>query len=206
MELRVDFLVEEPSMEVFLRAWLPREVLPDSAFDVFPFRSKSDLIKSVPNRLKGYAKWIHEHHKILVLVDRDEDDCMSLKKDLEQAAKDAGVVSLSTGAEAWSVANRIVIEELEAWFFGDWEAVREAYPRVPPSLRKKQGYRIVDEIRGGTWEALERILQRAGYFGGGLRKLELSQAVGERFSAERCDSKSFQVFHALLRDLATELK
>ena len=35
---------------------------------------------------------------------------------------------------AWQVVNRIAIEELQAWHFGDWEAARQAnpYPRAQP--------------------------------------------------------------------------
>jgi len=60
------------------------------------------------------------------------------------------------------VVNRIAIEELEAWYFGDVEAICDAYPGVPRTLAQRNGMREPDEIRGGTWEALERVVQRAG--------------------------------------------
>ena len=92
------------------------------------------------------------------------------------------------------MVNRIAIEELEAWFFGDWEAVRSAYPKVPASQLQKAGFRDPDAIKGGTWEAMERVMQGAGYFGGGLRKIELARSVAAHMVAERNRSASFRAF------------
>ena len=70
-----------------------------------------------------------------------------------------------TVTRSWpSTANRIVMEELEAWNFGDWEAVRAAYPRVSKGVPRQVGYRDPDAIAGRTWEAFERIMKRSGYF------------------------------------------
>jgi broad specificity phosphatase PhoE len=93
---------------------------------------------------------------------------------------------------SFQVVNRIVIEELEAWFFGDWQAVRNAYPRVPPHLPTR--FREPDAIGGGTWEAFERVLKRAGYFETGLRKLECAKAIASRMCPERNVSQSFRAF------------
>jgi hypothetical protein len=76
--------------------------------------------------------------------------------------------------------NRISIEELEAWYFGDWKAVQEAYQGVK-DISKLAAYRNPDTIRGGTWEAFERELQSAGYFTGGLQKIAAARAASESF-------------------------
>jgi hypothetical protein len=39
-------------------------------------------------------------------------------------------------------------------------------------VEKKAAYRVPDEITGVTWERFERILKTAGYFGGGLPKIQ----------------------------------
>ncbi|MGD0827532.1 MAG: DUF4276 family protein [Desulfobaccales bacterium] len=54
------------------------------------------------------------------------------------------------------VLNRIAIEELESWFFGDGIALKTAYPGIPETLDKKSKYRNPDAIER-TWEALERL-------------------------------------------------
>jgi len=40
------------------------------------------------------------------------------------------------------------MEELEAWFLGDVDALRKAYPGIPRSLHRKARYRDPDGIKG----------------------------------------------------------
>ncbi|CAH1745233.1 conserved protein of unknown function [Thauera humireducens] len=197
---RLIALVEEHSMAVALERLLPR-VLRGAEFEVRPFQCKDDLLKRLPERLRGYAHWLPKEYAILVLVDRDDDDCLLIKQRLENIAAEAGLLSKTTAGpeRRFQVVNRIVVEELESWFFGDWPAVRAAYPRVPETVPQKAAYRDPDAIRGGTWEQLERILQRAGYFKSGLRKNELARAVSAHMQPERNTSQSFQVFRSALQ-------
>ena len=88
-----------------------------------------------------------------------------------------------------------MVEELEAWFFGDVEAIRQAYPKVSANLATQQKYRSPDAIKGGTWEALERVLRRAGYHQGGLEKYKASSEISQYMNPELNRSKSFQVFY-----------
>lgn len=92
---------------------------------------------------------------------------------------------------------------MEAWFFGDVNALTAAYPGVPATLAKKEKYRDPDAIQGGTWEALERILQRAGYHLGGLSKIEAARAIAKHMTPEHNRSHSFQVFRDALLLLTT---
>ena len=55
--LRLEFLVEEPSMESFLYELVP-PILPNVDFDVHVFRGKLDLLKNLKNRLQGYRYWL----------------------------------------------------------------------------------------------------------------------------------------------------
>lgn len=88
---------------------------------------------------------------------------MSLKARLETAAAQAGLSTRSRPARGTHrVINRLAIEELEAWYFGDWEAVQTAYPKVSSAVPRKSSYRDPDQIPGGTWETFERVLQQAG--------------------------------------------
>jgi hypothetical protein len=99
------------------------------------------------------------------------------------------------------VLNRLAIEELEAWFFGDVGALRAAYPGIPSSLGERANYRDPDAIRGGTWEALERELQRAGHHREGLAKIKAAQEIAAHMAPERNRSRSFQAFRQGLLDL-----
>ena len=202
--MHVVVLCEEPSMEALLRILLPR-ILPEiSTHEIHAFRNKRALRRRVQGRLRGYARWVPEGWRIVVLVDRDRDDCLALKDELEAAARGAGLRTTS-GREPWQVANRIVVEELEAWYFGDWQAVLRAFPRVSPTVPNRQGYRDPDGIVS-PWEAFERILQRQGYFRGGLRKTEAARAIAEQMDPEQNRSKSFSVFYRTLMELGPAVR
>lgn len=191
----IEFLVEDVSTEAFLRELLPRLLPSGRTFAIYPFGSKSAFRKRLRGRLRGYALWLPRDWRIVVVVDRDTDNCHALKQEMEDAAIAAGLrTRTGTGRSDWQVVNRIAIEELEAWYFGDWRAVREAYPRVPPTVQKRAGFRDPDAIRGGTWEAFERILKRSGYFKTGLRKTEAAREVAARMCWRRTGSRSFRVF------------
>ena len=94
--------------------------------------------------------------------------------------------------------NRIAVEELEAWFFGDPAALAEEFEGVPATLGKQAPYRVPDRIAGGTWEALERVLQRAGHYRGGISKIEVARRMAARVVPRRNTSTSFQqLIHGL---------
>ena len=195
----LEILVEEPSMEAFLRQLLPRLLGNRATFSIYPSQGKEDLLRNLPARLKAYAKFLPAGYRIVVVVDRDDDDCHELKKKLDRAAADAGLATRKAGrVPAWRIVNRIAIEELEAWYFGDWEAVRQCYPAVPRTLEQRAGYRDPDDIRGGTWEAFERVMQKAGYFSSGLGKTEVARNLGNLVMPERSRSRSFSVFCEVL--------
>jgi len=199
----VEVLVEEPSMEAALRALLP-SLLGNVTFEIYQHQCKDDLLRRFPDRLRGYSSWLPDDWRIIVLVDRDDDDCRDLKRRLERMATDAGLrTRTSAGRGDRQVVNRLAIEELEAWYFGDWRAVRAAYPRVPDTIPQKARFRDPDAISGGTWEAFERVLKRAGYFRNGLRKIEAARAVAKHWDPEANTSRSFQSLRDVLREMAT---
>lgn len=189
--------VEEISMEAALDKLLPK-ILGDVEFQIIQFQCKDDLLKQLPSRLKGYSSWLPAEHAIMVLVDRDRDDCLLLKQQLEQISTEAGLITKTQGAGRFQVVNRVVIEELESWFFGDWQAVRQAYPKVPENIPNKAKYRKPDEITGGTWEALEREMKRVGYFKAGINKLECARKIGQHMNPAENNSPSFNAFVAAI--------
>lgn len=199
----VEVLVEELSMEAALRTVLPR-ILGDISFEIYPHQCKDELLQRLPSRLRGYASWLPESWRVVVVIDRDNEDCDVLKQRMETFAKETGFITKSsTPHGAYSVVNRLAIEELEAWYFGDWEAVRMVYPRVAAAIPKQAKYRNPDRIVGGTWEAFERVLQRAGYFRSGLRKIEAARALGKHMEPKRNSSPSFQRLRPVLVEMAT---
>ena len=198
----LELLVEEPSMEAFLRGLLPRLLPQDRSFEIHSFQGKGDLLCKLEARLRGYACWLPEDWRILVVVDRDAEDCRLLKARLDNIAIGCRL-RIDRARPDWQLVNRIAIEELEAWYFGDWAAVRASYPRVSAAIPGKQAYRDPDAIAGGTWEAFERILQRCGYFTAGLPKVEVARTISRHMTPAQNQSRSFECFrHAVQIALA----
>ena len=203
--MRIEFLLEEASAEAALRNLLPRMVGQSHEFGLHVFNGKNNLLSRLPRVLKGYRSWLPKDSRILVLIDEDRQDCHALKARIETAATQAGFLTktVSGARRSFQVLNRLAVEELEAWFLGDIEALVTAYPRVPKTLGCKRGYKNPDGITGGTWEALERVLMKAGYYPTGLSKIEAARNISKHMDPERNMSKSFKVFkeglQALLR-------
>jgi hypothetical protein len=194
----LEVLVEEPSMAAALRGLLPK-LIGSASSEIYAYRGRDDLLRKLPERLYTYRRTLQRGWLILILIDRDQRDCKSVKAQLEHAAATAGLTTRSSGAgRNVQVVNRIAIEELEAWYFGDWAAVRKAYPRVPARVVTRARFRDPDAIAGGTWEAFEQIMQEAGYFPGGLAKVDAANQIAPHMDPARNTSRSFQVFRDAL--------
>lgn len=167
------------------------------------FQGKPDLLKSLPSRLEGYAlaRRRGEQIGVVVLLDRDNDDCEELKERLERMASAAGLATVGTGGDA-AVVNRVVVRELENWYFGDWTAVQTAFPKVgtlPARFRAN-----ADHDGSKTSKAFNAELTRSG-----IRldsKPEWARRVGPHMHPDRNSSTSFQVFLAGVRRLAAVLR
>lgn len=134
------------------------------------------------------------------MIDRNGWGCHIWKAQLEKFAEMAGLpTATGPGGEEVKVINRIVVPRLEAWYFGDWDAVCQAYPRVPRDIPHKPRYRCPDAT--DPTQSSEQIMQKAGYFKTGLRKIEAAREVGRYLEAERNTSHSFQVFYRTLKAL-----
>lgn len=194
--MHVEFLLEEPSAEAALARLLPKLLPPESTWRLHPFQGKPDLLAKLPSRLQGYARGrLLDDYRIVVLVDADQDDCRRLKSCLEAAAAAVGLRTRGAAGPdgRFVVLNRIAVEELEAWFLGDVEALASAYPGVPRSLGQRQRFRDPDAVHD-TWEALERVLQDAGHFRSGLRKIEAAGHIAAHMEPSRNRSRSFRCF------------
>ncbi|MEO8361262.1 MAG: DUF4276 family protein [Vicinamibacteria bacterium] len=193
--MHIELLLEEPSAEAFLVRFLPRVLPAEAVVKPIVFQGKLDLLAKLESRLKGYKSWLPADYRIVVLVDEDRQDCRKLKTRLENAAAAAGLTTKSKRAGgSFVVLNRIAVEELEAWFLGDPVALHAAYPKVSATLGKKAKFRDPDAVGGGTWEALEQVLKNAGYYKGGLPKIEVAKTVAPHMDSARNSSASFHCF------------
>ena len=194
--MHIEFLLEERSAETTLTIILPKILPADVSFDFRVFEGKHDLLRKLPNRLKSYRKWIPDDWRIVVLIDEDREDCLQLKAQLEETAREANLLTKSCAPpnSNFRVVNRLAIEELEAWFFGDIVALQAAYPKISKNLQYQPKYRNPDAIKGGTYESLERLLIRKGYYKERLPKIAVAQNIAPYMEPSRNKSRSFRVF------------
>ncbi len=201
--MHIEFLIEDYSGGEALNQLLPRCLKPGTEYAIHCFSGKEDLLKKLPNRLKGYKAWIPKDYLIVVLIDKDSENCLQLKQKLEEISIDAEFITKTINAQSFQVLNRIMVEELEAWFFGDISAIVAAYPGINPNLAQRSKYRDPDVIQGGTWEALERVLQRARYHQGRLDKPKAARDIARHMNPEINTSRSFQAFYNGLKTWQT---
>lgn len=191
----VEIFVEEPSMEYALQALIPK-IRPDltGCFAIHAFAGVNDMLNKLPDRLKGYIGWLPSDWRILVVRDEDRKKCSQLKAEIETIVRKAGLAPKTKKGATFNVLTRIAVEELEAWLLGDVEALAATYPGIPQTLASQRAFRDVDAVRGGTWEALERVLQKAGHFLGGLPKIQVAREVAANMEPDRNTSRSFKAF------------
>lgn len=194
---RLEILVEEPSAEAALADLLPK-IVPGFEYEVVSFHGKENLLRRLPVRLGDYARyWAMTGLRVVILLDRDDDDCVELKARIVEMAAAAGL-------PAGATLVRIVIEELEAWFLGDVPALHAAYPRVPASLGGQAKFRDPESVPGGAWEGLEHLLRKHGYHAKGLAKVRAARDIAPHMDVENNRSASFQAFRDGLRRLVKE--
>lgn len=167
------FLLEERSMKEVLDVLLP-QILPEGTlFKTIPHSGKSDLQQSIPRKLKA---WNTPDTKFVIVQDQDSADCVDLKKQLLELAEPAGR----------EVLVRIACRELESWYFGDLNAVSQAYGKDVRSLAKKKKYRNPDQIVNPKRE-LQQIFPKH-------QQIEGARRISNYMSVEENTSQSFQCF------------
>jgi hypothetical protein len=131
---RLVFMLEEPSMKVLLEGLLPRLF---HGLDILcvTHEGKSDLEKSLPRKLRN---WQVPGDRFVVVRDADGADCKELKDAIALICRQAGRPDTLI---------RIVCQELEAWYFGQPDALAAAFDDESlRSLGARARYRNSDSI------------------------------------------------------------
>ena len=84
--MHIEFFLEEPSAEAFLRGLLPKILTADTTWHPVVFQGKADLLKNLAARLKGYRPWLPQDWRIVVLIDEDRADCRRKRLPTPRAA------------------------------------------------------------------------------------------------------------------------
>lgn len=173
MTRKLVFLLEEKSMQVLLEGLLPR-LFPGLVFQCIPHEGKQDLEKSIPRKLRA---WREPQVRFVIVRDNDNGDCAATKARLVALCRDAGRPDALV---------RIICQELEAWYFGNCEALAVAFDDVSLlALAAKQRFRDPDAIvrpSGALSEFIEA-----------FQKVSGARVMSQHLTRES-RSRSFQVF------------
>lgn len=187
----LEVLVEERSAEPVVNAIVSDLCPKDATFGVRVFEGKQDLLTKLPQRLRGYRNDARQP-RVLVLVDRDRQDCKVLKASLEHIAVAEGYVTKTAArpGASFAVCNRIAVTELESWLLGDEAAVLAAFENVKP-FAKKQRYRDPDAIEHAA-EAMHDLLR--DHYPYRLGKVDCATRVAAHLNLGANRSGSFNQF------------
>ncbi len=175
-------LVEEPSMKIVAEE-LCRRFCEARSVHVIPHEGKSDLRLSFPRKLRA---WITDAD-FLILHDKDSSpDCVKLKREL---------LDLVPAHKRAVTKVRIVMNELEAWYLSDLEALVSAgliNAGTLTSLHRKRKFRDVERLNNAKQEFSKLVRER------GQRKL--ARLIAPHLDPQRSQSISFRLF---CRDIST---
>lgn len=205
----LEFLLEEESMATFLRTWLNRYLQGCAILEFQAFSGGSDLKKNIHDRLTGYNKMLSKssmNYRVFIMLDSDGKNCKTLKEELERKCKKLRLRTPRSERSAapgsgrpWQVATCIVIKELEAWYLGNWSAVKSAYPEIPDASPQWTGYPNPDAVSGKTKDVVHTFLTKhSDIYTNEVPSLKLAREVGEHFDEQECNSQSFKYFLRLI--------
>jgi hypothetical protein len=148
--------------------------------------AKRILLDKLPKLLRGYGQ-TPGIDCVLVVVDTDRRNCVSFLAELRSVA-----VACSPHR---TVLFRLAIEEIEAWYLGDQEALLKAYPKAKRDILS----RYIQDSICGTWEVLadavhpggSAAIKRVGFPASGQAKHDWAENIGSCMEIHRNLSPSF---------------
>lgn len=167
------FLLEEPSAQDALQAWLPSWLPAEVTPHFIVFQGKQDLEKRMVLRMRH---WLQPDSRFLVLRDQDSGDCKVVK---------AALVERCAAAGRPDAVVRVACRELESFFVGDWRAVAQAFSK--PALARLAGkamYRNPDSLGSPSRELAKHL--------SGYQKRDGARRISPLVDPMRNASRSFQ--------------
>jgi len=169
------FLLEEPSAQDALQAWVPTWLPASVTPHYLVFQGKQDLERRMVLRMRH---WLLPDSRFIVMRDQDSGDCGRVK---------AALVERCHAAGRRDAIVRVACHELESFFVGDWQAVADAFGK--PALARlaaKAAYRDPDTIESPSQELARHL--------NGYQKRDGARRIAPLIDPERNRSRSF---HAL---------
>lgn len=215
--MHIEILVEDASGKKLLEAVLPKllgEQGNSHSWRVHPYKgigriptnlssggdpARRILLEQLPRLLRGYGK-TPGVDAVVVVLDSDRRNCVDFLSELK---------ALHAGCDpAPNAMFRLAIEEVEAWYLGDRQALQAAYPRAKADALN----RYVQDSVCDTWELLadavhpggSAAIKKAGWPLPGQIKCEWAEKIGPLLEPDRNLSPSFGKLRDGLRRFVTE--
>ena len=149
--------------------------------------AKRILLDQLPRILRGYGN-TPGIDAVVVVLDSDRQDCVAFLAELKALVANCN--------PAPNTMFRLAIEEMEAWYLGDRQALQTAYPRAKAAVL--DGY--VQDSVCDTWELLadavypggSAAIKKAGWPLPGQVKCEWAEKIGPLLEPARNVSPSFR--------------
>ncbi|SAL38416.1 DUF4276 family protein [Caballeronia humi] len=216
--MHFEILVEDQSGKKALDILVPKIVKPGNTFKIISYKgigripgnlnverdpAKRILLDQLPKLLKGYgnafSNYPVEYPATVVLVcDLDEKELTTFKAELHAVLASCNPAPMTRFC--------IAIEEGEAWFLGDIDAVKAAYPNAKDAVLASYS----NDSIVGTWEVLANALYRGGAHAlssqgwqkVGAEKSAWAERISPHMDVENNNSPSFRYFRDQVRELA----
>ena len=179
--MHFEFFTEDQSSKEAMNILIPKLLGDEITFRVHPYKglgripknlrpntdaNKRILLDRLPELLRGYGR-TPDSGTVVIICDLDG-------KDRQQFSAELNSVLDSCDPKPDAIFC-LAIEEFEAWYLGDLNAIKKAYPQIKSSILNE----YENDSICGTWELLADAIYRGG------RKALLKkggQAVGEQKS------------------------
>lgn len=216
--MHFEILVEDQSGKKALDILVPKLISDEHTFNVHPYKgigripknlgnntnaSKRILLDQLPKLLRGYgntfANYPDDYPAAVILICDLDNKCLAqFRKELY------GILDACHPKPETRFC--IAIEEGEAWFLGDFPAIKMAYPKAKDSVLN--GY--VNDSICGTWERLadavfyggSQALSTKGGQAIGAEKSIWSEKIAPHMDVANNKSPSFNYFREKIRELA----
>ncbi|QLZ68976.1 hypothetical protein FOLKNPGA_01756 [Legionella sp. PC1000] len=213
--MHFEILVEDTSGKKLLDIIVPKIIGEDHTYKVHAYKgigkipknlnAKSDpqkriLLTNLPKLLQGYGQTYQGTRynvAIIVVCDLDKKNLTEFLSELNQVLNSCKHKPITRFC--------IAIEEGEAWFLGDIQAINQAYPKAKSSVLEQ----YVNDSICGTWEILAdaiypggaQNLSKAGWVSIGTEKSNWAEKISPHMNLESNKSPSFKFFRDTLRKL-----
>jgi hypothetical protein len=213
-EMHIEFLIEDQSGTKAMEILLPKLLNNKATYRIHDYkgigrlpknlRSKNDakkrmLLDQLPRLLRGYGRVPNLGYVIIIcdLDDNDEQQFLSKLNDVLNGCNPKPNACFC-----------LAIEEFEAWYLGDLDAIRKAYPKANDVILN--GYK--NDSICGTWELLadavckggSRALKKEGWQAVGKQKSVWAVEISPNMNVDNNISPSFKKMLSQLRSITAQ--